>query len=714
MTYQNAMKLYPNDSIERKKHLKLLFRKTMSMFRIWGKTDELNIQKESMTYVFEHIKPKIIKLLSFYVPPEEKEYVSKENWVDIKYRKKIFDILIDLEDKSMLFWMFFHFNYFYLENVDQQRKILMENIEIFYKYYPKSMFFNSIKELYGLCSQCNVLFSISYQNRNNKIILENYCKLLRKICPDLNYTSSFIDNNPNFNSNNRNSNSKIKVAFFSEYLTSDSSVLRDRIGIITQLPKDKFDIYYLAFTNPENIKGQISKTLYNMFKSNYIRLPDDLVDARKYIELQKFDIIVYCEIGMMMRPLYLSYSRLAPIQITTWGHSETSGISTIDYFVSSKYFEIEESRAQTHYSEKLYLMNSLSTYYYPPTKMLLPNNHVFKKRSEYGLNDKMTIYGCIQSSFKISEEFEKILDGILRADTNAVILMSTNKPFCKSQITRMLKLMGEKNLKRLIFFPALNISNYMNLIRLTDVILDPYPFGGCNTSFEAFDFNIPVVTMPTKYLNGRFTFGMYKKMGFIDMIADSPQNYIKIAIKAGTDKKWRDTVKEKINRTKVLIFQDKESISDWAKMLYDLYHKNIELKEKEKEKDREVIDQSSKKENFVHELLNQKIIINEEEYIKNDTTKSISPTQELNNNHNNLEITNNNIVSSETINGNNSTSLEELMSQNENNSTSLEEIMSQNGNNSTSLEELSNITFENNKINEQNFDSEIENLLNNN
>ena len=135
MVYINAIKLYPYDPIERKKYLKLSFSQIIRNFQVWGKTDELNIQKESMTYVFEHIKPKIISILSLFVPTEEKAYVEKENWTDIKYRKKIFDILVDLEDKSLLFWMFLHFNYFYVDNVDQQRKILMENIEIFYKYY---------------------------------------------------------------------------------------------------------------------------------------------------------------------------------------------------------------------------------------------------------------------------------------------------------------------------------------------------------------------------------------------------------------------------------------------------------------------------------------------------------------------------------------------------------------------------------------------------
>ena len=50
-------------------------------------------------------------------------------------------------------------------------------------------------------------------------------------------------------------------------------------------------------------------------------------------------------------------NRLAPIQITAWGHSITSGIDTIDYYISSKYYENEES--QKFYSEKLILQDSL-------------------------------------------------------------------------------------------------------------------------------------------------------------------------------------------------------------------------------------------------------------------------------------------------------------------------------------------------------------------
>lgn len=610
MTYINAVKLYPYDSIERKKYMREAFKKYIASIPLYIKTNELNIKTTSFTYVFEHIRHNIIEIISLFVPQEEKSYISSINWSDIKYRKKIFDVLIDMEYKPIIMWMFFHFNYFNLTNLDQQRKILMENIEIFYKYYPQYMYFSSINELYECCSSCNPLFSISYQNRNNKVILENYSKLIRKICPDINYEANQSNinksldqtnpinrlktNKPNqSNQNNKQKSNqnrrqleqittesksklkKIKVCFFSEFLTMDSSVLRDRMGIITQLPSDKYDVYYMSFTKPENIKGTISMSLYNKLSDNYIQAPENISEARKFIGSQMFDIIVYCEIGMLMRPLYLSYARLAPIQVTTWGHSETSGINTIDYFVSSKYFEIEESKAQTHYSEKLYLMNSLSTYYYQPIKMLLPHNYVFKSRKDFGLDDRMIVYCCIQSSFKISEEFEKMMNGILKSNPNARILMSTNKPFCNSQVKRLHNLMGESDYKKLLFYPALNISSYINILKLSDVMLDPYPFGGCNTSLEAFDMNIPVVTMPTKYLNGRFTFGMYKKMGFIDMVADSAENYVKIAIKAGTDVRWREMIKEKINRNKILLFQEIESVNNWDTFFTTIYNKNL-------------------------------------------------------------------------------------------------------------------------------------------
>tara|TARA_B100001964_G_C13973383_1_gene482921 strand:- start:97 stop:765 length:669 start_codon:yes stop_codon:yes gene_type:complete len=212
-------------------------------------------------------------------------------------------------------------------------------------------------------------------------------------------------------------------------------------------------------------------------------------------------------------------------------------------------------------------MNSLSTFYFPPSALTLPPKHKFPTRKELKLGKDVNIYGCIQSSFKINKNFESILKSILDKDSNAYILMSYYKPFCKSQMDRLYETFGKDKFQRLIFYPALPINAYLNLVNLTDVMLDPHPFGGCNTTFEAFEFNIPVVTMPTKFINGRFTFGLYRKMGFVDLVADSPDKYVDIAIKSANDKEFRKSIIKKIKTNKKLIFQEQESVEEWRQML---------------------------------------------------------------------------------------------------------------------------------------------------
>ena len=73
--------------------------------------------------------------------------------------------------------------------------------------------------------------------------------------------------------------------------------------------------------------------------------------------------------------------------------------------------------------------------------------------------------------------------------------------------------------------------------------------------------------MPTKFINGRFTFGLYRKMGFVDLVADSPDKYVDIAVKSANDKEFRKLMIKKIKAAKKLIFQEQESVEEWRQML---------------------------------------------------------------------------------------------------------------------------------------------------
>lgn len=547
------------EASERSKFIKQKFEICMRNMKRYIVCKEMNIIKNSMTYVFEHIKDAVVDITTTFIPPNQRDAILEKNWESIEYRKKLLDVLINLDYRNIILWIFLYTNYYNHENLKTQRRQLLENMELLRQFYPKRMYFESPDDLYWSCPATNLLYSISYQNKNNRDIMKNYTQLMRQLCPGLNYDIVTGKSRP--------TNPKIRVLFVSEFLTADSSVLRDRMGIMLKLPRTKFDIFYGSYSSATSITGVISKHVYQLMKDNYVELGNEIQVNRNKLARYNFDIIVYCELGMSMRQYWLAFSRLAPVQITTWGHSETSGIDTIDYFVSSKYFEHEQ--AQNHYTEKLVMMNSLSTYYFPPSQVLIPG-YVYKTRQDLGLDNNIHIYGCIQSSFKISKQFEMILYHILNKDTNGYILMSYNKPFCKSQMDRIYNIFGEEKFRRLIFYPGLDIATYLNMVKLTDVMLDPYPFGGCNTSLESFDYDVPVVTFPTRFLNGRFTFGLYRKMGFIDMVATTADNYVKIATRCCMDKAWRQEIVAKIRQSKHLIFMEEDSVNDWDTLLEEV------------------------------------------------------------------------------------------------------------------------------------------------
>lgn len=53
---------------------------------------------------------------------------------------------------------------------------------------------------------------------------------------------------------------------------------------------------------------------------------------------------------------FLAFSKLARIQCVFWGNPITSGIDTIDYFMTADATENENTQIHTHYSEQAVLL----------------------------------------------------------------------------------------------------------------------------------------------------------------------------------------------------------------------------------------------------------------------------------------------------------------------------------------------------------------------
>ena len=226
----------------------------------------------------------------------------------------------------------------------------------------------------------------------------------------------------------------------------------------------------------------------------------------------------------------------------------------MDYFISSTLLEIED--AQAHYSEKLVTLNTLPTYFYRP-EMPAPLN----SRNFFGLNADEHIYLCPQNLLKFHPDFDSIIGEILRRDTLGRLVLIESK--VKGQTNALLARFKETLhdvIGQIRWIKPLDFSNYINLIAVSDVMLDTVHYSGGNTSHEALSVGIPIVTMPTKFLRGRLTLGRYKKMGVMDCVVNTHEEYVALAVALGTNTAFYNQIKENILAHSRVLYEDIEAV----------------------------------------------------------------------------------------------------------------------------------------------------------
>jgi protein O-GlcNAc transferase len=112
-----------------------------------------------------------------------------------------------------------------------------------------------------------------------------------------------------------------------------------------------------------------------------------------------------------------------------------------------------------------------------------------------------------------------------------------------------------------ILLPRLDPGHYHALNCLSDIRLDTIGWSGCNSTFEAIDCNLPVVTMPGIYMRQRHSAAILTVMGLTETIASSIDEYIAYAVRLAKDPEWRSQISGKIASNKHLIYKDRSAVT---------------------------------------------------------------------------------------------------------------------------------------------------------
>jgi protein O-GlcNAc transferase len=403
-------------------------------------------------------------------------------------------------------------------------------------------------------------FYLSYHGLNNRELHSRVANLYRRSCPSLLWTAPHCEDA-------RPRSGRARVGFISRHMYNHS-VGRTTSGLVAQLSRDRFEVISL-FVSP--FRNDEIANLIRTTSDRAITIPLDLDAARKAIAELELDILFYQDIGMEPFTYFLAFSRLAPVQCVYFGHPDTSGIPSLDWFISSDLFET--THAPSHYTEQLFLLRDLGNFAYY-SRPRLPE--VLKSRQDLGLPAEANLYLCPQTLFKFHPEFDAILAAILRADPKGVVLLA------RSQIPHWVELLRARFARtmpdvvdRIVFIPQRDHRGFLNLLALVDVVLDTLHFNGFNSSLEGFAVGTPIVTLPTELQRGRHTAGMYRKMGFTECIAADADDYVRIAVRLGTDADYRRHVKSEILRRNEVLFEDPRVVQEFERCFREMLARSV-------------------------------------------------------------------------------------------------------------------------------------------
>jgi predicted O-linked N-acetylglucosamine transferase (SPINDLY family) len=106
------------------------------------------------------------------------------------------------------------------------------------------------------------------------------------------------------------------------------------------------------------------------------------------------------------------------------------------------------------------------------------------------------------------------------------------------------------------FVPWQRGPQFCGWLRRADVFLDSIGFSGYNTAMLAVECGLPIVTREGRFMRGRLASGILKRMGLSDLVAQTEEDYVALAVKLVQDTGYRKRVGERIEASRAALFDD--------------------------------------------------------------------------------------------------------------------------------------------------------------
>lgn len=334
---------------------------------------------------------------------------------------------------------------------------------------------------------------------------------------------------------------RIRVGIVSGFFRNHSNYKIPVRGWLQSIDRSRFEIFGYHTQPRIDESTQEASTLCTRFTQG----PKPLREWVQLISQDELDVLIFPEIGMDPMTCRLACLRLAPHQATSWGHPETSGMPTIDYFLSSDL--MEPPNGENYYSERLVRLPKLSFSYEPPKRQLLPLT-----RKDVGIREGAFAYWCCQTNYKYLPQYDWVFPEIATAVPHAQFLFIQIQPqseasgIMRKRLDEAFAAKGLQASTFVTYLEALDPDRFATIASLCDVALDTFEWSGCNSSLETLAQGTPIITSPGTFMRSRHTYAILEMIGCAEIIAKTPKDWVSLAIELSRDSERLATLRAKV------------------------------------------------------------------------------------------------------------------------------------------------------------------------
>ncbi|WP_448207964.1 tetratricopeptide repeat protein [Azospirillum sp. sgz302134] len=312
------------------------------------------------------------------------------------------------------------------------------------------------------------------------------------------------------------------------YLSSDfrdHPVARNLVATLDERDRARFEIVlYADVARPDAMTARM-RSLADQWHGVF-GLSDEAVARR--IHADAIDVMIYLA-GHFdeNRPLVAAY-RPAPVQVS-FHDPATSGLRAIDYLIGDPV--LTPRRGGGRFVERPVRLPSF--YLHEP---IAGAPDPAPPPSACGA---APVFGCFNNPAKIGEAVLALWARVLAAVPGARLLLKYKDDYADAALRRRvlgtLAAHGVDPARVELAVGRGPIGGHLALYDRVDVALDPFPFCGSTTTFEALWMGVPAVTLPGEPMVSRWSASMLRSVGLADLVAGSPEAYVGLAAALAAD-----------------------------------------------------------------------------------------------------------------------------------------------------------------------------------